>query len=77
MIEGWQKRIDTAQRKTHEVIAGVRYQRVRYGNEVPDARPTCRSCGVRHGQFHVPSCCVEICPACKGQAIICMCEVEA
>lgn len=76
MIEGWQDKIDEAQEETTVELAGVRYQRVQYGDDYPHLRvkPQCRDCGVRVGQLHVPSCCVERCPRCGGQAICCECD---
>jgi tartrate dehydratase alpha subunit/fumarate hydratase class I-like protein len=72
-IAGWAARIAEAQEITHETIAGVEYQRVRYGFDYPDGKTTCRDCGVEHYQFHVAGCCVERCPRCEGQAISCDC----
>ncbi len=69
----WQQRIDAAQEQPTEEIHGETYQRIRYGDDFPDGLPQCRDCGVEHGQFHVPACCVERCPRCRGQAISCVC----
>lgn len=66
----WQKRIDEAQRITHTVIGGTAYQRI------PSTVP-CHDCGVDPGQLHVPTCCVERCPRCHGQAIACPCSDDA
>jgi hypothetical protein len=33
----------------------------------------CRDCGVKKGEYHVPTCEVERCPACGGEAISCEC----
>jgi hypothetical protein len=76
MIEGWPERIQAAQAIHSYSIAGVTYPRVRYGDEADDwhadQRP-CHDCSVLKGQFHVPSCDVEQCPACGEQAIGCDC----
>jgi hypothetical protein len=77
MIEGWPERIIDAQQITEYSIAGVAYPRVRYGDESTDwdaARIPCHDCRVLKGQFHVPSCDVEQCPACGEQAIGCDCS---
>lgn len=54
-------------------LCGVPYERVPYGKDYPEAQPTCRDCGVNKGQLHVPTCAIERCPICSGQAIGCGC----
>jgi hypothetical protein len=79
MVEGWPERIQEAQRILHYSIGGVLYPRVRYGDEADDwdaDRVPCHDCAVIKGQLHVPSCDVEQCPACGGQAIGCDCEYD-
>lgn len=71
--EIWAARKAAAQLQTHVRLCGIPYARTPYGKEVVGAAPTCRDCGVQHGQLHVPSCCVERCPICTGQAITCGC----
>lgn len=83
--EMWAARIAEAQTKTRIHFCGIPYARIRYGADYPDGQSKCRDCGVSHGQFHVPTCCVERCPVCGGQAMCCGCadgdtddeEVEA
>ena len=77
MIEGWPERIQEAQGITEYSIAGRAYARIRYGDESSDwdaEHIPCHDCRVLKGQFHVPSCDVEECPACGEQAIGCDCE---
>lgn len=77
MIEGWPERIQEAQTILTTPIAGTEHPRIRYGDEADDWRADsvpCRDCAVLKGQFHVPGCDVERCPACEGQAIGCDCD---
>jgi len=57
-------------------IADKEFPRVRYGEGKEDwdaDEHPCRDCGVQKGQFHVPDCRVERCPACGEQLIPCDC----
>lgn len=77
VAKGWPKRIEKAQTILTVWIAGVEHRRIRYGDESEDwgaDRHPCGDCAVRKGQLHVPSCDVEQCPGCGGQAIGCDCE---
>ncbi|MCA8974918.1 MAG: hypothetical protein KDC98_09355 [Planctomycetes bacterium] len=77
MAEDWPERIQEAQTILTASIGGVEHTRVRYGDETDDCgagRVPCHDCAVLEGQLHVPSCDVEQCPACGGQAIGCDCE---
>jgi hypothetical protein len=79
MSEGWPEKIRHAQTVTTYVIGGRQYPRIRFGRERPRApdKLTCHDCAVVPGEFHVPGCDVERCPACHGQAIACDCDEEA
>ena len=77
-VERWPEEIVRAQFETATVIAGHVFPRVRYGDERPpiDATVNCHDCGVIAGQYHVPGCDMEECPACGGQRITCPCSDE-
>lgn len=69
--------IQRAQSLTAYHVDGVRWPRVRYGQEAVDmdasAHP-CNDCGVAAGQYHVTCCQFEECPCCHDQVISCGCE---
>ena len=71
MVDGWAERIAEAQEeRTIELAEGVYLRKAHVGEW------TCRDCGVKPGQLHVPSCCVELCARCDGQAYGCPCIVD-
>ena len=79
VVEGWPEKIESAQTEKTYVIADVEYTRIPYGEEADDwgadSHP-CGDCAVIKGQFHVPGCDIEQCPACSGQVLSCDCEFE-
>jgi hypothetical protein len=72
---GWGAILRQSQEHPRYRIGGKRLSRIRYGEESddPPANPACRDCAAAPGQFHVPGCCLEHCPRCRGQAISCGC----
>ena len=72
----WIREIWNAQRDRTRVISGREYERIPYGREGRGWRPPtgpCGDCAVARGQYHVPGCDLERCPACRGQMISCGC----
>lgn len=79
MHKSWEEEIIEAQQIKAIMINGKEYRRINYGNEEEDWGAddhACDDCAVIKGQFHVPGCDIERCPACGGQAIGCDCEYE-
>ena len=79
MIAGWPKVMRDAQLEPTMVRKGVEVDRIRYGSE-PDATGSesqyCRDCSVEKGQVHVWRCCVERCPICGWQPVLCGCLMD-
>jgi len=77
MKNSWAAKLWAAQRTFTYLINGREYRRIPYGRESRDrefASLPCHDCEARRGQFHVPGCDMERCPACRGQLISCRCE---
>ncbi len=72
----WKQQIEEAQTLTKWFIGNKAFDRIRYGDEegYPSDLGICHDCGIVTGQYHVPSCNVEQCPKCHGQAISCPCR---
>jgi hypothetical protein len=79
MIAGWPERIVAAQAIDRYTVDGVARARVRYGDESEDwgadAHP-CHDCRVLRGEYHVPGCDAEQCPACGDASRSCDCDTE-
>lgn len=76
MKKGWADRIAAAQQKATCWKNGEELFRIRFGEEKEDwgaDHQACGDCGARKGEYHVPGCDVESCPACGGQMIGCEC----
>jgi len=79
MIEGWPQKIEAAQNIACYTLQGKALSRVRYGEETDDwhaDQTSCHDCRAIKGEFHVPDCDVEQCPACGGQLISCDCAFD-
>jgi hypothetical protein len=79
VIEGWPEKIAAAQLEQTYSIGGAELGRIRYGGESQDWGATerpCGDCAVMKGQLHVPSCDIEECPSCGGQALACDCDYD-
>lgn len=72
----WPAKLEKAQEITTYVVTRE-LPRIRYGEESDDwgaDRQPCHDCGAQKGEFHVPGCDVEQCPACGHQALSCDCD---
>jgi len=68
--EVWARKIEQSQSQPFYTSDGVRYPRIRYGDENPRwGESPCGNCAVVRGQFHVTAECeFEKCPKC-GQSM--------
>jgi hypothetical protein len=77
MIEGWQTKIDEAQRETLADVGGVFYSRIRHIASADGSLDPCGDCAALPGQLHVSSCTRERCPRCRiAQRYGCDCWVQ-
>jgi hypothetical protein len=70
------REIDEAQRSRAYRIAGEPLARVPFGRESSGGGadgPRCSDCGAARGEYHVPGCEHEQCPACGDRVIACEC----
>lgn len=75
--DAWADTLARAQHDRTISICGEVYERIPFGQDdfgKASSRRACRDCGAARGELHVPACCWEQCPRCKGQAISCECE---
>jgi len=74
----WPAKVDAAQALTHYTIGGQKLARIRLGDDDPRwGEKPCLGCAVLKGQFHVPNCEYEKCPACgQIRAGGCSCDTE-
>lgn len=73
MASFWPEKLKRAQAITHYI---ARVPRIKYGDEPGDwgaDKFPCHDCGATKGEYHVPSCDVELCPVCGEQALGCRC----
>ena len=79
VMAGWPEQLAAAQEIATYGIEGVEYPRIRYGAESEDwgaERGPCHDCAAIRGEFHVPGCDAEECPACHGSIFSCDCEKD-
>jgi len=75
MVSYWPPQIEKAQQESFYHLVTV-LERIPWGNEPHNRRKKldpCGDCGVFPGQYHVPTCDQEWCPACNWQALSCAC----
>ena len=76
---GWPEKLGEAQTLVSYTVSGRSFPRIRFGSEGEDgwgSKP-CLDCGAIAGEFHVPACEYEKCPACNHFfAEGCVCEIE-
>jgi TIR domain len=77
----WPTIIERAQRHSMYLVSRP-LGRIRWGDEKglwPKKRGRlgpCGDCAALPGQYHAPNCDMEQCPACRGQALSCDCQLE-
>lgn len=76
----WPELIERAQHHPKYLVTAP-FDRIPHGKEKTWGRTKitnpCHDCGALHGQYHVPGCDMEQCPACGGQSISCGCIHKA
>ncbi len=73
----WAHKMTSAQKYPYYKVTS-KFRRIPYGKETgfdmeEDSR--CGDCAVKVGEYHVPSCDIEECPCCHGQALSCDCDL--
>jgi hypothetical protein len=75
----WPQQIVEAQEKSWYAVRTM-LPRIAWGNEPHNKRRkvrACNDCAVLPGQYHVPRCDQEYCPACGAQVLGCACDLAA
>ncbi len=75
----WESIMDLAQHVTHYDYHGFIVARIRYGQEIGQAKQKvarCLNCDVFPSEYHVPGCYFEQCPACISTLMACNCGCE-
>jgi hypothetical protein len=75
--KGWGRKLYESQFSRYD---GESLDRIKCGDETgmrhltPGEGQLCHDCGAAIGEYHVPGCDSEECPACHGQAFCCDCN---